>query len=389
MKIHKSALYNVVSGDLIYELDSGEVDVLIHICNCMHKMGAGFAHSLRTMYPEVYDADLATSIATKDKLGTNSYADIVTPSGHKVTVVNMYAQYAYGRESKQLEMDKLNTCLEEVALNYRDKRIVMPRIGAGLSGGSWYDIARMIHVVLCGLSYKIYVHMYIGIKNVRDGDSNSKTVLCDRSTVLGNKYPLSKYTRDESCDLHYDLLLKQLYYKPDQKVTRAMKSLYSQAKSGNLSLSCHCYPKRCHTMNIRDVLYMKHYAKVIVAGSRKFTMVGLLNDVLDARLKMFEHVEIVSGLAKGADTFGLEYAKDRGIPYKEFPARWADTAGKPSSEIRTNAGGEYWVKAGYARNEEMANYANVLIAFDSGTNGTKDMIALAKAMHLLVFVVKC
>ena len=389
MGIRNSSLFNVVSGDLLLELDNGTIDVVLHVCNAFHTMGAGFAKALRVLYPEVAIADKKTKHGDESKVGTNSYANIVTPSGHKVIVVNMYAQYRYGRDSTKLRMGALHDCLLDVSILYPTKRIAMPRIGAGLSGGSWYKIADMVHTVLHDMDYKIFVYMYIGIKNIRHGDKDSKTVVCDRSSALGNPYPMPKYTRDECCDLHYDKLLEQVYYKPDGRIVRVMKSLYEQAKSGGLSLSCHCAPKRCHTENIRDILYMRYYAKIIIAGGRDFTNVDFLNAMLYRHLRMFEHAEIVSGLARGPDTMGLDYAKKNGIPYKEFPALWDDVEGKPDNEVRTNkAGKKYWVKAGYDRNEQMAEYANVLIAFwDKSSKGTKHMIDYARKNHLLVFVI--
>ena len=69
--------------------------------------------------------------------------------------------------------------------------------------------------------------------------------------------------------------------------------------------------------------------------------------------------EIVSGLAKGPDSFGKQWGEANGIPVKEFPADW-NKLGK---------------KAGFARNFEMARYADELVAFwDGKSRGTKHMI---------------
>lgn len=73
--------------------------------------------------------------------------------------------------------------------------------------------------------------------------------------------------------------------------------------------------------------------------------------------------EIVSGAARGVDTFAIEIGDQYKIPVKTFPADW-DTHGK---------------QAGYLRNAEMAEYADALIAiWDGKSPGTKMMIDLAQ-----------
>lgn len=111
--------------------------------------------------------------------------------------------------------------------------------------------------------------------------------------------------------------------------------------------------------------------KVIIAGGRDLTNYNLLKYTCDVILKGQVNVEIVSGCARGADSLGEQYAKEKGFNIKEFPANW-DLHGKA---------------AGYIRNKEMANYANVLIAFwDGKSKGTKHMINLAKEHNLIVRV---
>ena len=67
-----------------------------------------------------------------------------------------------------------------------------------------------------------------------------------------------------------------------------------------------------------------------------------------------------------------KYANERGYPIKQFPADW----------------NKYGKSAGYKRNEEMAKYADALIAFwDGKSKGTKHMIDLAKRYGLKVKVV--
>ena len=113
--------------------------------------------------------------------------------------------------------------------------------------------------------------------------------------------------------------------------------------------------------------------KIIIAGGRDFNNYDLLKYTCDYLLKDQLNVEIVSGAAKGADSLGEQYAKEKGYLIKQFPADW-DAHGK---------------SAGYKRNSDMADYANALIAFWDGTSkGTQHMINLANSKKLIVRIQK-
>lgn len=113
--------------------------------------------------------------------------------------------------------------------------------------------------------------------------------------------------------------------------------------------------------------------KVIIAGSRDFSDYPLLERKCNYLFMNTPATEIVSGTAKGADTLGEDYAKSYEIPVKQFPADWK----------------QYGKSAGHVRNEQMAEYADALIAFWNGSsNGTKHMISTARKLGLKVRVVQ-
>jgi hypothetical protein len=113
--------------------------------------------------------------------------------------------------------------------------------------------------------------------------------------------------------------------------------------------------------------------KVIIAGGRYFDNYELLSTKCDKILQNQDDVTIISGGAKGADSLGEKYAKERGYTLEIFPAKW-DEHGK---------------KAGIMRNVEMADNANSLIAFwDGNSRGTKHMIETATNKGLSVRVIK-
>lgn len=113
--------------------------------------------------------------------------------------------------------------------------------------------------------------------------------------------------------------------------------------------------------------------RVIIAGSRSFNDYALLVNTCDSILDAVDGIKIVSGTANGADKLGEKYALEKGHQIKRFPADWAKN-GK---------------SAGYIRNEEMAKYADMLIAFwDDKSRGTMHMINLAKKYNLEIKIVK-
>ena len=125
--------------------------------------------------------------------------------------------------------------------------------------------------------------------------------------------------------------------------------------------------------------------RIIIAGSRTFNNYGVLSNIVDHILRTqlltrgykLEEIEIICGLAKGADSLGKMYALSNGLDIKYFPADWQHL-GK---------------SAGCIRNRQMAEYASykkgygALIAFwDGESKGTKNMIDTAKEYGLKTYV---
>lgn len=109
---------------------------------------------------------------------------------------------------------------------------------------------------------------------------------------------------------------------------------------------------------------------IIVAGSRTFTDYKLLEEVLDKYITPND--TIISGVAKGADMLGIVYSYRHNIKVKRFPANW----------------NLYGKSAGYKRNVEMANNADILIAFWNGiSRGTKHMIDIMNNQNKPVIII--
>ena len=129
--------------------------------------------------------------------------------------------------------------------------------------------------------------------------------------------------------------------------------------------------------------------KVIVAGSRQIMDYQLVSAVISNTLSKhnIQITEVVSGCAGGVDTLGEQWAVEHGIKVEPFPAEWDDLT-VPNALIRTNKyGKEYNARAGFQRNDSMAQYADVLIAiWDGKSRGTKHMIDAARSRNLAVYV---
>ena len=111
---------------------------------------------------------------------------------------------------------------------------------------------------------------------------------------------------------------------------------------------------------------------VIVAGGRDFNDYPRLKGKLDAILYLQESPTIMSGMARGADSLAVRYAAERGLALIERPADW----------LRNGR------RAGFMRNETMAQEADSLVAFwDGHSRGTQHMIETMRRLNKPVRVI--
>lgn len=117
---------------------------------------------------------------------------------------------------------------------------------------------------------------------------------------------------------------------------------------------------------------------LIIAGSRGFSDYDYLVEFCDHMLSNVKNdydITIISGTARGADTLGERYAKDKGYSVARFPADWS--LGK---------------KAGYVRNKVMAESAKTydkcgcLIFRVNNSKGSAHMYNIAKNLNIPVFI---
>lgn len=156
-----------IKGDLIKLAEEGEFDMIVQGCNCFHTMGSGIAGQLAAKYPKVLEADKSqTGYSDREKLGTWSTADV-----GKFVVINAYTQYFFGlgtdvfeyeafgkflndfrnmletydeRANHNWKMEENGDVSIERIREFKPQRIGFPMIGAGLAGGDWNRISKMI-----------------------------------------------------------------------------------------------------------------------------------------------------------------------------------------------------------------------------------------------------
>lgn len=155
-------MINHVKGNLIDLAEQGVFDHIVHGCNCFHVMGAGIAREIRIRYPQAaqVDKDLSNR-GDFGKLGkwTESAERTNLERRYWFSIINAYTQYGYAvmkLDPKRcgFEYEAFDRFLSNYGLYvfgivstryYFEKiRIGFPMIGAGLGGGDWGVILRML-----------------------------------------------------------------------------------------------------------------------------------------------------------------------------------------------------------------------------------------------------
>lgn len=123
-------------------------DVIVHGVNCMCVQKKGIAKQMAAIFgtndPVRYPMEDPIFRGDINKLGTiESFLNVE----FNVIVVNAYTQYRYGTNedgSPALDYSALLLCLKKINHIFKGKHVGMPKIGAGLGGGHWDTISRMI-----------------------------------------------------------------------------------------------------------------------------------------------------------------------------------------------------------------------------------------------------
>jgi O-acetyl-ADP-ribose deacetylase (regulator of RNase III) len=139
----------ITQGDLIKLALNGHFDVIVHGCNCFNTMGAGIARQVAVELPEATIIDNYTRRGDAKKLGHFTAAEIERKKV-KFIVVNAYTQYGCHFSKINVDYDAIRSCFKLIKEKYSGKRIGYPKIGAGLAGGNFDIISKIIDEELEG-----------------------------------------------------------------------------------------------------------------------------------------------------------------------------------------------------------------------------------------------
>lgn len=124
---------------------------IAHGVNAQNKMGSGVAKVLFDKYPRVkrqyhmYHEEMSDEIMNFRDVEFLGEVNIVSARGlQDKNIVNCWTQlyYGYGGD-KYVSYDAIFDCFEKM-VNLGISEIAIPKIGAGLAGGNWEIISRII-----------------------------------------------------------------------------------------------------------------------------------------------------------------------------------------------------------------------------------------------------
>jgi O-acetyl-ADP-ribose deacetylase (regulator of RNase III) len=138
---------NEHEGDLLLGVKAG---IIVHGCNSLGVMGAGFAESVKAMYPAVFEKYRAHYLKHGLKLGEVVWARAIeTEDKHPVLVfANAITQDRLARrgDKKVVSYDAIREAFVTIrkAAEKTGFPVHFPLIGCGLAGGVWQEVAPII-----------------------------------------------------------------------------------------------------------------------------------------------------------------------------------------------------------------------------------------------------
>lgn len=150
-----STEFNIRKGDMFSFLTSSDLDggmqVVLHSCNAQGVMGAGFAATVKSRFPECYQTyvnELALNTDPIKRLGTFSIYHNQS-ARNEFFIVNIIGQLYYGKTPgfRYTSYDAIDTALKnidemffiDVPVNFH-----FPKIGSVRGGGSWDVVSQII-----------------------------------------------------------------------------------------------------------------------------------------------------------------------------------------------------------------------------------------------------
>lgn len=144
-------MIHYIQGDL-FETDAG---IIAHGVNCRGKFASGVAKLVGTKYPKARQYYLDKFDEDGWKLG--DIQAVLQWDG--TIIVNCATQDNYGYAGElNANYDAIRTAMESVKrlAQIKNKTIAIPKIGAGLAGGDWTIIEKILEEVFTDYDITVY-----------------------------------------------------------------------------------------------------------------------------------------------------------------------------------------------------------------------------------------
>lgn len=136
-------------------LDAPEL-IIAHGCNAQGVMNSGVARAIREKWPAAYMAYRHHFEYDRNKLGLGK---VIWANTDAKLIANCITQNNYGRDGKcYTDYPAVRVCMREVN-KYAQKEVgvALPLIGAGLGGGDWRIISKIIEEEITHVSPVVYI----------------------------------------------------------------------------------------------------------------------------------------------------------------------------------------------------------------------------------------
>ena len=114
-----------------------------HGCNCHAAMGSGIAPQIAAAFPQVEEQDrLFYNLMSRRNESINMLGESRPVSlSRNVTVFNSYTQFYPGKDFRP---NALFEAFKKINTLIAGHLLIIPRIGAGVAGGDWEEISKLI-----------------------------------------------------------------------------------------------------------------------------------------------------------------------------------------------------------------------------------------------------
>lgn len=150
-----------IKGDLF----STKVTTIVHGCNAQGVMGSGVARIIREKYPKAYDRyrkqyEQFNNLVLGHVIAVPCGDRIADPENFKI-IVNAITQEYFGADGKRyVSYDAVAESFEKInrfSEVYGITEVALPQIGAGLGGGDWNVIEKIIESELKTVKPYVYI----------------------------------------------------------------------------------------------------------------------------------------------------------------------------------------------------------------------------------------